>query len=308
MRKQIEDSFRVPSELLGSDIANDNVEQQWWNEKMGVITKDVEPAFTPPVNEYGMIQGEDTIEFNEQLTFGPAPTPLMTFSSTNINEPNTITICNDGKTAVTLNLETGGLEYGEDYIPSEAAEIFWDAVSANTPNSSLKKENDELKAKLKQMETKYGEHLIGQLKFEDGETLQWSSDYGDWVSVEIPSSEDQIRKGGFKSEGLTADDEWVGKIQFGNIDPDASVYYQDNSDNANYFWDLRAGMNNNDWAALYGEEEEPQTWLRILYDEDHNDPCAITVEDGGQTNIPHDKISKIESPEAAYARAMKLVE
>jgi len=302
-------------------------DQEWWNEKMGVITKDVEPAFTPPVNEYGMIQGEDTIEFNEQLTFGPAPTPLMTFSSTNINEPNTITICNDGKTAVTLNLETGGLEYGEDYIPSEAAEIFWDAVSANTPNSSLKKENDELKAKLKQMETKYGEHLIGQLKFEDGETLQWSSDYGDWVNVEIPSTEDKyremIRKGGykeeiganptfaewgFKSEGLTADDEWSGIMQLGNIENTQCVYYQDNSDNANYFWDLRAGMNNNDWAALYGEEEEPQTWLRILYDEDNNDPCAITVEDGGLTNIPHDKISKIESPEAAYARAMKLVE
>jgi hypothetical protein len=59
-----------------------------------------------------------------------SPLPLMTVSHT-LN--NTFQIFNKNEMLVSIDLSTGKLQYGENYVPDHAAKIFWEAMSHNAP-------------------------------------------------------------------------------------------------------------------------------------------------------------------------------
>ena len=50
--------------------------------------------------------------------------------------PMSFDIINDNETLVSIDMDTGEVEFGENYTPSKAAKIFWDALGVHHPYST----------------------------------------------------------------------------------------------------------------------------------------------------------------------------
>jgi len=63
------------------------------------------------------------------LTLDPGPNTIQLFGSNN-------------QMLVSIEMDTGEIEYGEDYTPDEAAQVFWNALGHYHPNQNLPEKFD----------------------------------------------------------------------------------------------------------------------------------------------------------------------
>jgi len=260
----------------------------WWESKTGCAVDDttreeIKQAYD---NRQLSVDEDVTKEYvDNQITFhegaNPAPDSLMLFQSNSNNEPNTLTILSDGEMCVELNLKTGGMEYGEHYVPSDTAKIFWDAVQNNSP-AMLHMEIKNLKSQLAFFRFKYGEGTAAAPDHCHGDNGKVLPETLAEMWKVAAQAHDTIRNGGWEENKED-------QIQISN---DASHLYHLQDE----------GMNVNDWASYYSDHPEEQIQIQMFYEDQRHEQseCAIIVENGPVENT--------SVSESAYERAMKVVE
>lgn len=91
--------------------------------------------------------------------------PLMTITSQN-QAPNTLTIYSDGKEYVSVDLRSGDVSFGPDYVPTEAARLFWQAIgqTQSSAASQLAKVQDVLNRTAEALGVRNGELIVDTAK------------------------------------------------------------------------------------------------------------------------------------------------
>lgn len=124
----------VARENLGKELGK-KIREQHEKEELAALRI----ATTPTKEQLESTPGFASFGTFDTPALDPAADQIMFYDSdatiSLTTAPMSFDIINDNETLVSIDMETGEVEFGENYTPSEAAKIFWDSLGYFHPKN-----------------------------------------------------------------------------------------------------------------------------------------------------------------------------